>query len=232
MDLRDELAALWQRILRAKPDAIFGASSPCIEDRLDLGDEIPQPGFVGTRYRSGGVLFLGKNPGKGGAQKSEEDRLQFEALHRLRDANPADLRCLFEDLCELLARRVMPTWGIVRNYVNPVLSKVGAGLDDVAYLNLLKWRSEATNAHLFDASWKAHTGEQYSKLNPGFVIALGYSTRYRFETLLGRFGERAPTNMRFLERSRSDAMPPPASTIERIPEITKELAAWLQRGAA
>lgn len=232
LDLRDDLAAIWQEILHAKPDTMFGSASHRIEDRHSLGDEIPQPGFVGTRYRSGGVLFLGKNPGKGGALMSQEDALQFEVLHRLRDANLADLRTRFDDLCKLLGRRVMPTWGVVQNYVMPVLSGAGAELDDIAYLNLLKWRSEDTSADLFNASWAAHTGKQYSKLNPGLVIAIGISTRDLLEKLLRKFGERPPANLFFLERSRRDAMAPPASTIARTPEIAKEVAARLRRSAA
>lgn len=231
MDLRDELAVLWKAILHANPKVVFGNSAHRLESRPGLGDEIPQPGFVGTRYRAGGVFFLGKNPGKGAQRRSREDALQFEAFRRLREAERPDLRPRFEDLMQLLAQQVMPTWYVVQNYVAPVLSKAGAGLDDIAYLNLLKWRSEVATPLVFDISWESHTGEQYTMLRPALVVAIGRSTRDRFEILLRRSGAPKPEGLLFLERSRRDAMPPPASTIHKIPEVARKVAARLNRGA-
>lgn len=62
---RLELARLWQAILQSDPDQLFGSDAAILMDRPNVGDELPQPGFVGSSYRPGGVLFMGNNPGKG-----------------------------------------------------------------------------------------------------------------------------------------------------------------------
>jgi len=74
-----------------------------------------------------------------------------------------------------ILEEVMPTWSIYRNFVAPVLQCARLRLSQVAYLNLLKWRTHqgAALERLYELSWKHHTREQFILLEPGFVIAIG-----------------------------------------------------------
>jgi hypothetical protein len=175
-DFRTELAILWQSILQADPALTFGTSVEWLVHR-NYGDEIPQPGFVGTKYREGGILFLAMNPA-GGTKDGlgDSDQKQYEKLLCLRDASNENALRAFNELMDHLLP-FMETWKIILNYVNPLLNKGGLTIKDVAYVNLMKWRTlkGANLNRLYDISWEAHTHDQLNMLNPGVIIAISKS---------------------------------------------------------
>lgn len=63
--VRTEAALLWRRILTADPDAIFGTEASRLMNRDSGADRSPQPGYMGLRYRPGGLMFVSMNPGAG-----------------------------------------------------------------------------------------------------------------------------------------------------------------------
>ncbi|QIN82759.1 hypothetical protein GBA63_08940 [Rubrobacter tropicus] len=163
---RTELSRLWQAILRTDPHRLFGRDAERLAQRPGSGDELPQPGFVGPSYRLGGVLFMGKNPGKGAVPHNALEEAHIRALRNLQSAGPDSLLTSFEALTEDLTR-IMSAWDIVRNYVRPIISRADMDLDSIAYLNLLKWRSDAEpTMSMFRRSWQAHTNDQFHQLRP------------------------------------------------------------------
>jgi hypothetical protein len=70
---------------------------------------------------------------------------------------------------------IRPGWKIHQSFVNPVLHAAGLDFSQVAYVNLLKWRTTASIglARLYALSWDHHTREQLELLAPSRVIAIG-----------------------------------------------------------
>ncbi|HUB12426.1 MAG TPA: hypothetical protein VMB34_10745 [Acetobacteraceae bacterium] len=123
-------------------ETFAGASNAAI-DRPHGHDRIAQPGFVGRRYLPGGVLLIGQNPGNDriGKGRSEADLRQYEILHRLREAGVNNAESLSAELMSVLGSFVMPTWLIVRNVVDPLLAALHLELDEICYINLIKFRT-------------------------------------------------------------------------------------------
>ncbi len=172
-DFRTECAELWQQILRSDVDELFGLEASKLQ-RRHYGDALAQPGYVGSRYRAGGVVFVGMNPGAGGDGLGDVDKQQYSALESLRDASARGLNVAFASLNASL-REIMLTWKIYRVFVAPIISGASMTFDDVAYLNLLKWRTNPDNAlaRLYDLSWSAHTSTQIGLLAPRTIVAVG-----------------------------------------------------------
>lgn len=176
LDTTDQLALaqIWRKILSADPIEIFGAEAGRLQNR-SWGDQLPQPGYVGSAYRPGGLAFISMNPGGGrGDGLGAADLLQYEALRQLRDCPEAEIARRFAALMEVL-RRIMPTWTIVQRFVDPILAQTSLDFFSIAYFNLLKWRTSQSNglSRLYDLSWHHHTAAQIQLLAPSIVIAVG-----------------------------------------------------------
>lgn len=174
MALRESAALFWRGILRTDPDAIFGSEAHRLLNR-HWADRLAQPGYIGARYSPGGLVFVSMNPGAGPQDGlSAEDVRQYRVLERLRDAEDGAVRAAFDDLTTALAD-IMPTWKIHRNFVAPVLAAAQVDFTQVAYVNLLKWRTRASSglARLYALSWQHHTRAQLEVLAPSRVIAIG-----------------------------------------------------------
>jgi hypothetical protein len=223
---RLELAQLWQSILRTDPNRLFGQDTEMLMNRPNTGDDLPQPGFVGPSYRPGGVLFLGNNPGNGPSDPNDLDNLDIRHIRALRGLKTADADSLlgsFEALMGALVQ-IMSEWGVVRNYVRPILSGANMDLDSIAYLNLFKWRSsEEPPARMYQDSWWEHTGEQYRLLRPKFVIALGSSTTFNRFKRVSSARDTADVKVFRLKRARNDQQPPPPETLRAMPIIAEEI---------
>ncbi len=105
---------------------------------------------------------------------SAEDQRQYEALQHLRDADEFGVRAAFDELTRVLAE-IMPVWRIYQNFVDPVLHALGLDFSEVAYVNLLKWRTKTSSglARLYALSWNHHTRDQIELLAPRHIIAIG-----------------------------------------------------------
>jgi hypothetical protein len=180
--MRDNAALLWHRILRADPEAVFGPEAARLMNR-NWSDRLPQPGYMGLQYRPGGLVFVSMNPGAGPEDGlSADDQRQYGALQRLRDADESAARALFDELTQLLAD-IMPGWRIHQNFVAPVLRAAGLDFSQVAYVNLLKWRTVSSSglARLYALSWNHHTRDQLELLAPSRVIAVGSDAGRAFQ---------------------------------------------------
>lgn len=193
-EFRKACALLWREILQSDPKHIFGSEVKRLQCR-NWGDLIAQPGYVGHNYRAGGLLFLSMNPGGGYSNGlSDEDISQYEALQRLRDSTSSGAVKHFNALSKLY-QKIMPTWKIYRVFVAPVLRSSGIPFSDIAYLNLLKWRTQNSSGlmTLYRLSWDDHTRNQIELLRPNTVIAIGadagkaftkfYTSEIRFKAI-------------------------------------------------
>ena len=175
-------ALLWRRVLRADPNVIFGSEASRLMNR-NWADRLPQPGYMGLRYRSSGLVFVSMNPGAGPQDGlGPDDQRQYAALKHLRDGDDSSICAAFDDLTAVLAN-IMPGWKIHRNFVMPVLQAAGLDFSQVAYVNLLKWRTTASSglARLYALSWNHHTHDQIELLAPRHVIAIGSDAGHAFK---------------------------------------------------
>lgn len=168
------LALHWRDTLLLDPEKIFGLEAERLLNR-NWGDRVPQPGYVGPDYRPGGLIFVSMNPGGGPMEGlGNEDLRMYEALNRLRNCKTAQATKCFTALAHLL-QGVMPTWKIYKVFVAPVLGYSNNAFTNVAYLNLLKWRTKKSSGlnNLYKLSWENHTRQQVELLQPGTVVAIG-----------------------------------------------------------
>jgi hypothetical protein len=184
-DFPTRVALLWQKILRSDHADAFAGTVGSAIDRSHGHDRLPQPGFVGSRYQPQGVLILGQNPGNDAIGKGESaaDLHQYEMLRRLRDAvDTASAVAASKALMAALGSTVMPTWLIVQNVVRPLLAALNLTLDDIAYTNLVKFRTSGSSfaSRIYDRSW-VETSGQICLLEPSVIIALGNATHDQFK---------------------------------------------------
>ena len=106
----------------------------------DDAENIPQPGFIGGNYNQKRVMLVGQNPAITKSQQAlEADKPYTKALRRLRD-DPSE-----ESLASFLkiARGFMPSWRVHQDYFP--LHECRVSLDDLAYLNVVRCRTERFN---------------------------------------------------------------------------------------
>jgi uracil-DNA glycosylase len=101
----------------------------------------------------------------------------------------------------------MPQWNLVRFIVTPILKGLNLSFSQVAYVNLVKWRTrnERMSAGLVRRSWELHTQPQLDLLRPSAVICLGQATQNE----LHRVADELPFN-KTIPRVRRDCYSPPA----------------------
>src|SRR5262249_45888649 len=95
-------------------------------------DRYPQPGYVGSLFRHGGMLLLAMNPGGKGENDTEHDRSYFTALRALREST--DHVAAFSEWNRTFAQ-VAVTWKYYSNLISPILVRLGMELERISYLN-------------------------------------------------------------------------------------------------
>lgn len=181
---QSQVVALWHDIANQDHGSIFAEARHCIRKR-NAFDTLPQPGFVGSGYRHNGLLLLGKNPGNDRGEKmSVGDSEQFKLITNFRNADMSGRAQCFQTLTAQLETSVMPKWMITRKVVMPILSALSLNLNQVAYINLVKFHTQTTSLHksLFARSWQS-VENQLVQLSPSVIVVLGRSTWTEFEKL-------------------------------------------------
>jgi hypothetical protein len=156
----NRLADIWYGIMNTEP---LGSGQLGEWLRDDVGSDLmPQPGFVGRHYKTGGTLLLGMNPGRITEKRETEAEQRFyAALENMKHGAPNRLSA-FLNLNEV-TEEVAPTWRFNRVLTALVLDALGLTWPRIAYLNLLKWRSrgKASLTTLYSWSWEKHTSDQH-----------------------------------------------------------------------
>lgn len=171
---RVAVAKLWREIAQEEPPPILAASGLLYDESHH---RLPQPGFVGERYEPGGLLIMGLNPASGGDGLSKGDLKQYDLLRNLQTSEDVSLIAHFEAFTSHLAD-FMPAWNIIRNNgVTDILKARRMSFDDVAYLNVCKWRTKdkPPTDRILGESW-IQTRKQVELLDPREVIILGIRT--------------------------------------------------------
>lgn len=181
------LADLWHQIM---------ITAPYEDNRLGQWlrndtptDLLPQPGYVGRNYKPCGTLLLAQNPGKfRGTNKDAEDDPFYAALANMKEDRPNRLSAFYH--LNQSFEEAAPAWPYYANVLKPVLDALKLSLPDVAYLNLIKWRSKGrVKQLLYDLSWE-YTCRQIRELDPSFIVVLGKGARSAFDALYCGSAER------------------------------------------
>jgi hypothetical protein len=108
----------------------------CKKILRDTQENVPQPGFVGTRFSETRILLAGQNPGFPNVRLVAEDRKYTAALRRLRDQTSIES---FDQL-QVVLQKFVPSWPVHGNYFP--LRESGLVLDEIAYCNIVRCRTE------------------------------------------------------------------------------------------
>lgn len=100
-------------------------------------------GFVGRRFVPGrGIVFIAINPGGGGdayTARTPEDEVLYPLLENFRDCGGESVLLAFERVNETFTR-ILPHWNLWR-ILEPTLAATGRSMDEVAYLNVVPYRT-------------------------------------------------------------------------------------------
>jgi hypothetical protein len=108
----------------------------CKDILRDAAENVPQPGFIGTRFHEKRILLVGQNPGVPNDNLAIKDRSYTAALRRVRDQTSVES---FEHLQDVL-KNFVPSWPVHGNYFP--LQESGLTLDEIAYCNIVRCRTE------------------------------------------------------------------------------------------
>ncbi|RPJ48309.1 MAG: hypothetical protein EHM16_03080 [Betaproteobacteria bacterium] len=135
----------------------------------DDGENVPQPGYIGSKYRNVRVLLVGQNPGTP-KSLSAQDLPYTAALRALRD-EPTTQR--YKELRTVL-RTFIPQWPVQNNHF-PLIES-GLTLDDIAYCNIVRCRTtgDGTPRELLSKQClNEHFVRWLNLLNPKVVVFIG-----------------------------------------------------------
>lgn len=178
-DYRRSLAIHFHRLTRISRHDLFGeADSQLRPKNLPTDNETMFAGFVGSKYVCGkGLLLLGINPGGGGdsyAKRISEDEVFYPRLHAFKSANDDSILEHFENINESFVR-IVKGWKLWRIF-KPTLIAAALDLDDVAYMNIVPYRTRANKMPPIAArrtSWDKIVAPTSEVLCPRAIIALG-----------------------------------------------------------
>ena len=130
---------------------------------------LPQPGYIGSNYRSAGVLLIGQNPGISPGRFNVQDREYADAQVALRDEANARSLATFKAILD----KIVPTWPVARHFP---LAECGLSLDDIAYINVVRCRTEGNHApsvKITRACIDNHLRRWLTWLQPRVVVCIG-----------------------------------------------------------
>ena len=161
-----ELTRLWHQIATAAPRNYLPGTKTGL-----ITDERAQPGYLGSSFDTGKLLFVGMSPG------SESRGTDNDAVHEaIRNFSEQNNQETFQQLNTVLRDQISSEehpWSIWK-YIKPVLLGAGYSLDEFALINLCPWRCDKkTAASLYEECWGSFVEKQLSLLSPRNIVALG-----------------------------------------------------------
>ncbi|MBX7134183.1 MAG: hypothetical protein K1X67_16040 [Fimbriimonadaceae bacterium] len=158
---------------------IFGlAEAQCRPMHLPGDSATMFAGFVGTRYTPGeGIVLLAINPGGGGdayTERTAEDRVFFPLLERFKAARGHAVPSAFEAVNQAFAP-IVRGWNLWR-ILGPTLEAAGLTLEEVAYMNLVPYRTRGDKmppVAAQQAAWTRIIQPTLGVLEPRAIVTLG-----------------------------------------------------------
>ncbi len=160
-------------------EQIFGAAEPACRPLNLYHDVITMfAGYVGPNFVSGrGLLLLAINPGGGGDAytcRIPEDEVFYPLLAQLKTAKPLEVVKCFERTNEAFAR-IVQGWNLWR-ILEPTLRAAGTRIEDVAYMNVVPYRTRGDKMPPIAArrsAWNLIIDPTIRILAPQAMITLG-----------------------------------------------------------
>ena len=179
MQFREALAIHFHDIVQISRDEIFGISDvKCAPINLPIDTGTMFAGYVGRLYEPGkGLLLLAINPGGGGdkyTKRTPEDEIFFPLLIDFKFTKGTGVQKAFERVNESFVP-IVKRWNLWR-ILEPTLEAAGKTIEDVAYMNVVPYRTRGdtmppTTAR--NTAWRLVVEPTLSILNPEAVITLG-----------------------------------------------------------
>jgi hypothetical protein len=175
---RSALASHFQALSAVSRDIIFGSDEASTRPINLLEDAATMfAGYVGTRYEpSKGVLLLAINPGGGGdayATRIAADEVFYPLLVAFKSSN-SDVQGTFERVNASFVQ-IVKTWNLWR-ILGPTLDAIGLQLDQVAYMNVVPYRTrqdKLPSALARRVAWDRIVAPTIELLDPKALVSLG-----------------------------------------------------------
>ena len=159
--------------------AFFGSAEADIplarSATLQQDDMVPQFGFVGPDYATTRVLLLGINPGNGPKARDHRSATDERMMPALAAFAAAPSQEAFV-AAQIAYRTECQTWAVWRNHCSEVIRAGGLSLEQVAYSNVLPWRTNSESAFSDDVGRRAaklYALPLIEELKPNVIVALG-----------------------------------------------------------
>lgn len=137
---------------------------------------LPQLGFVGKHYKTGGTAILAINPGGGGdayKKRIPSDDIHMPAIERFIESEDIDMT-RFEEMNDSYIKAAS-TWRLW-NILGPVIDACGGVVQEYAFINCFPFRTredKTPHASALRVSWSSCVEPTLNALGPGRIIALG-----------------------------------------------------------
>lgn len=135
----------------------------------DANENVPQPGYIGSKYDTARVLLVGQNPGTP-KSLTAQDIPYTSALRAIRD-EPTPER--YAQLTVAL-NDFIPQWPVHGNYFP--LAECGLTLQQIAYCNIVRCRTsgdKAPNSRVVGQCTDEHFSRWLRILAPRVVVFIG-----------------------------------------------------------
>ena len=175
---RQRIAEFLHQCVQIEREAIFGPSDPEKWRPKHLKEDASTmfAGYVGPEYVPGKSI-VAINPGGGGdsySRRTPEDERLYPLLHQFKTAKPADARKTFEDINDCF-KEMVQRWNIQR-IIKPTLDAAGMSLEQVAYVNLVPYRTKCDKmppALARRNAFERIVEPMFEMLDPKAIVALG-----------------------------------------------------------
>ena len=138
-----------------------------LRDKLE---NLPQPGYIGSNYKSTRLLLIGQNPAICPLTKKIKDLIYMTALSCLAKNQTREN---YEKLYRILLDFI-PEWPVQRNYFP--LEECGLNLEDIAYCNVVRCRTvnnRKPNVTLTHNCIKEHLFGFIDLVDPLVIVFIG-----------------------------------------------------------
>jgi hypothetical protein len=176
---RNSIAQHFHALAQVSREVVFGeAEARCMPINLPDDASTMFAGYVGKKYAPDeGVLLLAINPGGGGdsyTSRTPEDEDFYPLLEGLKAASPADVSGAFEKV-NVAFVPIVKRWNLWR-ILEPTLDAAGRSIDQVAYMNVVPYRTRGDKMPPAAArimAWRKLVEPTIELLRPEAIITLG-----------------------------------------------------------